>query len=252
MGADWQRSLWLWLAAALLPCVAAAASLVVNVEPGEWATLTAGGRRGLAADALLYIAGALIVAAPIAGVAASSGGRAAGGIAASLSGAVVSFATASAVMTLIGWGQVDDAARTFVATSHITLAAVGLALVAFGALCGVVFGDALDAAAVSLSTVLIAAGGLLVAGAAVGDLPRHVIHGLMTASPLIVITAAAEIDIVRMGLPYQISPLAHLQVDYPTWHIACGSYLAVAALCFVGVSRRVRTWSITPAERMTA
>lgn len=246
--ADRHRSARLWLAAAALPCVAAAASVFVHIEPSAWLTMPDSVRRGVTADALLYIAAALILAAPLAGVVTGTAGRPDGkgpartagpGVTGPLVIAVLVFVASSAVVTLLGWGQIDRPALQFVAASHATLGAVGLALAAFGAFCGALFRDPLDAAAVSIGVVLLATGGLLVAGASVGDLPQAWIHAGLTASPLVAITAAAEIDIVRMGLPYQISPLAHLQVDYPTWYTASGCYLVVAVLCFAGYSKRV-------------
>ena len=113
--------------------------------------------------------------------------------------------------------------------------AVALALAAFGALCGAAFRDPLDAAACSLTIVLVATGGLLVAGASVADAPRGLIDVALAASPLVAITAAAHIDVIRMGVPYQISPLAHIQVDYPTWTAACACYMTIAACCFVAL-----------------
>ena len=116
---------------------------------------------------------------------------------------------------------------------------MALALAAWGALCGV-FSDPLDAAAFSLIVVLVAAGGLLVAGASVADLPRRLVALALTASPLVVIASAANIDIVRMDLLYQISPLAHMQVDYPPGtreRVVSRSWV----LCFLGLTLKFRT-----------
>jgi hypothetical protein len=248
----------LWLLAPALPLAAAGASIFVNLDPSLWFAIPEPLRRGVTADALLYIAGCVIVAAPIAGVAAASSRRRprhepfriGDALAAMwpLLVAVLLFVAASALVTALGLGVTHPEIGSFVATSHATLAAVGLALSGFGAFCGVTFRDPLDAAAISLSVVLLATGGLLVAGASVADAPRELITLALTASPLMVLTSAAHIDLARMGVPYQISPLAHMQVDYPAWYAACAWYLLVAAVCFVGFTWKFRTWRVAPAS----
>jgi hypothetical protein len=112
-------------------------------------------------------------------------------------------------------------------------------------LCGATFTDALDAVGCSLTVVLVAAGGLLVAGAALADVPRALIDVALTASPFVTMASASHIDVMRMGVPYQMSPLAHLQVEYPSWYVASGWYLALAGLCFLGVRWKTRSWQST-------
>jgi len=67
----------------------------------------------------------------------------------------------------------------------------------------------------------------------VAQAPRPVIEWALTASPLVALASVAHIDLVRTDTLYQVSPLAHLQVDLPTWPVVCGLYLAVTATCFV-------------------
>jgi hypothetical protein len=122
--------------------------------------------------------------------------------------------------------------------------AVALGLAAFGAFCGAVFVDPLDAAACSLLVVLVAAGGLLVSGAALQRVPALLIEVALTASPLVAMASSAHIDVARMAVPYQMSALARLQVEYPAWYAASASYLTFAALCFVGMGWKARSWSI--------
>jgi hypothetical protein len=248
-----KRDAGLVATAAVLPLMASAASIFVHIDPSAWFSMTASQWRAAAADALLYIAGAAVIAAPLAGVAVGSRKRGAWLASAELSPlaavwplsiAVVGFVATSALLTLFGFGIVGEDGWRFVATSHATLAAVSFALCAFGALCGGTFRDPLDAVACSLLIVFFATAGLLVAGAAVADAPRQLIDVALTASPLVAIASAAHIDIVRMGVPYQISPLAHLQIDYPTWYAASAWYLAVAGLCFVGLTWRSRAWPV--------
>ena len=243
----------LWLAAAGVPVIAHAASVVVNVEPSSWGAMPPALRHALAPDALLYVAGAALVAAPIAGVSLAARSRLAPGaggsswrVAALLLGAVLLFTAVSAAVTF-GWAAGRHDALVFVVRSHVTLSAVALALAAWGALCGTVFRDPLDAAAVSLGLAILAAVGLLLGGASVADLPRPVVGVALAASPIVAVAAAAHIDIVRMDLLYQISPLAHMQMEYPAWHSASGGYLAVALTCFLAFTWSCRTWS--PASR---
>lgn len=242
-----RRATVLWLSAALLPIVASTASVFVHVDPGQWFTMPDGMRRSLAADAMLYIAGATIVAAPLAGIALASTRRAhperrfsstPAAIIGPLGLAVTLLVASSATVNALAWSTLDSEGWTTLAISHATLGAVALALAAFGTVCGAAFRDPLDAAACSLMVVLIATGGLLVAGASVAYAPRLFVEIALAASPLIAIASAAHIDVVRMGVPYQISPLAHIEIDYPGWLAVCLSYLAVAGLCFLVLAWR--------------
>jgi hypothetical protein len=242
------------VAATVLPLLAHGAALFVNVEPGSWLSLPAPLRWALAADALLYVAGCVLIAAPLAGVAVAVRRKERGAplvaadrmrIAGPLLLAVLLFAAVSSLLTL-GWRVGHEDATAFVARSHATLIAVALALTAWGALCGAWFSDSLDAAAFSLVMALAAAGGLLVAGAAVADLPRPMIALGLVASPLVVMASAGQIDMVRMDLLYQISPLAHVQIDYPAWHRASAWYLLFAGIGFLSLTVKFRTWRSAP------
>jgi hypothetical protein len=212
--------------------------------------LSAQMRSGLAADGLLYTGGCAIVAAPLAGVAVVASRRAASlttgrcrwdGLYAALTLviAAVTFATTSSVITF-AWRQGQADATAFVLQSHLTLLAVVLALAAWGALCAAWCENLLDAAAFSLVTAIVAACGMLVAGATVGELPQGMIALGLYANPFVVITSAAQIDVVRMDLLYRISPLAHMRFEYPAWESACGWYLVVACVCFLGLTLKCR------------
>jgi hypothetical protein len=65
----------LYLASAMLPVVPAAASIVAALQASEWTSLSGALVRGLTADALLYSAACVVIAAPLAGVAVASGRR---------------------------------------------------------------------------------------------------------------------------------------------------------------------------------
>jgi hypothetical protein len=202
-------------------------------------------RLALGADALLYTGAAAIFAAPVAGVAAAMRIRSTGSVRA---GVRLVFTVATLFVSVSGaltaaWGVAGGEVMPFVARSHATLFAVTLALTSWGALCGLWFRDPLDAAALALLAIIVAAGGLLLGGAAVAELPPRALAAGLLASPLVVLASAANIDIVRVGVLYQISPLAHMQMDYPAWQFACGSYLVLALVCWGSVTLRVRTWS---------
>jgi hypothetical protein len=200
-------------------------------------------RSGDAADALLHTAWLLVLVVPLAGVARASRRRTGAGVGVGLS-VVASLAlsvglvvAASALLTLTALG---GQAVGFVATSHAALAAVALALAGIGALIGTLFDDALDAAAVSLTIALLTGGGLLVAGAWVGAVPRPLVDSLIAANPFIAVAAAAQVDVSRLELFYRISPLAHIGVEYPVWYVTCARYSAVAAVCCTVVCLRFR------------
>jgi len=237
----------LYLASALLPLAPAAASIVAAIEPGGWTGITASLVRGLTPDALLYSAACVVVAAPLAGVAVTASRRtaqshgtphlAAGPDVRRLVAATGIFGAVSAVLTLGRLGPSIDT-LSFVATSHLVLASVTLALAALGPLLGTLFRDPLDAAAVALCLTATAAYGVLVAGAPVGMMPAPVLKAALLASPIMSIASAAHVDLVRSDIWYQISPLAHVQVEYPSWGTACLSYLAVGCTALLGMAWR--------------
>ena len=235
-----------WIAAAGAPVVSWSASVVRGLEPAEWLAPPAPLLGGLVADTLLLTAWAAIVGAPLMGVALGSAWRGArlaphargvalGALAGPLALAVCLFTVASASITALALG-IDGASLAFVASSHATLAAVSLALVTLGALCGAARMDPLDAAACSAIVALTVAAGVLVLGPPVADAPRPVLEAALLASPLVAVAAAAHVDIVRMDLLYQISPLAHLTFEYPAWQAAALWHLAVAAVGLLGLT----------------
>jgi len=238
----------LYFAAAALPVVPAAASIVAALEPSEWSELSGALVRGLTADALLYSAACVVIAAPLAGVAVASRRREGPAGAASstahdvsrLAVATVVFCGVSAILTAARLGFSAETLG-FVWRSHAVLASVTLALGALGALFGRLCREPLDAAAASLVLSVTAAYGVLVAGAPVGGIPPAVLKMVMLASPVMTIASAAHVDLVRSDIWYQISPLAHVQVEYPTWGAVCGAYLLVGCVGFLGMAWLGRT-----------
>jgi hypothetical protein len=214
----------LYLAAALLPLVPALASIAGALEPVEWSGLTASLVRNVTPDALLYTAVCVVVAAPLAGVAVTSTRR--------VLIAIAVFCAMSAALTLARLGLDADTLR-FVATSHAVLASATVALAALGAWLGSVLGDPLDAAGIALAIAVTAAYGVLVAGAPVGELPPPMLKAALLASPVMSVATAAHVDLVRSDIWYQVSPLAHVHLEYPAWTTVCGSYLAAGGVGFV-------------------
>jgi hypothetical protein len=86
-----------------------------------------------------------------------------------------------------------------------------------------------------VGTALTAAYGVLVAGASVGELSAAWLETALLASPLMTVATAAHVDLVRSDIWYQISPLAHLRLDYPAWTTACGSYLLAGGAGFFAI-----------------
>lgn len=233
----------LCFAAALLPVVPAAVSIAAILEPWSWSELSVGLVRALTPDALLYSAVCLVIASPLAGVlvgpsrrdAVSRHGSPIAHAVLPLLAATLAFGLVSAALTFARLGLSLETA-TFVATSHAVLASVALALGALGAACRGFFRDQLDAAASSLVIATVAGGGIFVAGAPVGEIPATLRNAALLASPLMTMASAAHVDLVRTDILYQISPLAHVQVDYPSWAALCGWYLSAGFVGFLGLA----------------
>jgi hypothetical protein len=221
----------LLVAAALAPLFTHLAALGASVEPASWLELPASVRWSLAADGVLFTAAFAIVFWPAVGAVV----RHAGGRSSTIAAAATLFAVVSGVLTA-GWRVDQGDAVSYALRSHLPMLAVTLALSAWGAVCGAWFRNPLDAAGVSLLAALVASGGLLVGGGAVGDLPRPLIAAGLAASPLVALAAAAQIDILRTDVLYQISPLAHIQTDYPTWPGTTIAFVVAAAACWVTLS----------------
>jgi len=224
----------LYVASAALPLVPGLASIAAVIEPGHWSGITLPMVRTVTPDALLYSAACLVVGAPLAGVAVASRRSPVFEIVAQLVTATAIFCAASAALTALRLGG-EEGTLAFVATSHAVLASAALALASLGALLGTLLRDPLDAAAIGVGTALTAAYGVLVAGAPVGDLSAAWLETALLASPLMTVATAAHVDLVRSDIWYQISPLAHLRLDYPAWTTACGSYLLAGCAGFFAI-----------------
>lgn len=225
----------LYLAAALLPLLPGLASIAALVGEAGWSSLSGALVRAVTGDALLYTAACVVVAAPLAGVAAVAGHRhAPRAVAMRLAFATAIFCAVSAAITTARVGA-DVRALGFVATSHAVLASATLALAALGALLGSLLRNPLDAAAVAVTLALTAAYGVLVGGASVGEMPPALLKAALLASPVMTVATAAQVDLVRSDIWYQISPLAHVRLEYPAWGTVCVAYLLAGGAGFAAM-----------------
>jgi hypothetical protein len=220
---------FLYLAAALLPVVPAFASVLAAVDLHDWTAVDTALVRGTTPDALLYSAACVVVVAPLAGVGITSRRR--------LVQAAAIFCAVSAALTLARLGISSEALR-YVGTSHAVLASATLALAALGALLATVFRNPLDAGAVALGVALTAACGVLVAGAPVGALATAWLKTALLASPVMTVATAAQLDLVRTDIWYQVSPLAHVRLEYPALGVVCGAYLLAGSAGFAAAAVR--------------
>ena len=219
----------LYLAAALLPFLPGAASIAAAA--GGWAGVTASIVSASTPNALLYSAACAVVAAPLAGVAVAVRARGALEITRQIGILTGIFCAVSAVLTAARLGT-EPGAIEFVATSHAVLASATLALAALGALLGSFFRDPLDAAAIGVGLAVTAAFGVLVAGAPVAEMPAPLLKAALLVSPVMTVATAAHVDLVRSDLWYQVSPLAHIRLEYPDWITVCGTYLLAGCAGF--------------------
>jgi hypothetical protein len=231
----------LYLAAAFLPLVPGIASITDALGDVGWGGITPSLVRAVTADALLYTAAVVVLAAPLAGVWVASHRRRPFEPAIRLGLATAIFCAVSATLTAARLGEAPGS-LLLVLTSHAVLGCVTLALAALGAAAGTLLRDPLDAAALAVGVALLAGFGVLVAGAPVARLPPPALEAALLASPILTVATAAHVDLVRSDIWYQISPLAHGRLDYPAWTTVCGVYLLAGAAGFgaIGWSGRGR------------
>jgi hypothetical protein len=243
------------LVAAALPIAASVAVLLTEVDRARPFALSQPMVRRVMSDTLVLESLIVVLVAPLAGVGVvrrrlqSSGpvgalGRAWDSVS-PLALAIGVFVVVSAFVAASAFGFAADAARVIV-VSHLTLGAAALALGALGAFCALVFRDVLDAAACSASIAIVSACGVIVAGAPIRDLPTPLLNAALLASPVVATASAANIDIFRSELLYQISPVAHRLFEYPAWYTASALYVLVATLVFGGMVIKVRLANTTP------
>ena len=172
-------------------------------------------------DQLLLATLALLVAAPVAGAIMESRR--------SLAAVLVAAATAS----LAAHGLLHDAPSVVLVEAHVVLLAAIAALAGGGALCRACFPDPLDAVGAAILIGIAITLGLFAAGPATGLLSTTAIDGALAANPIVAVSSALNIDILRGPLLYQLSPIAHRQFSYPTWWYAGALYAVAAAAAFL-------------------
>ncbi len=228
----------------MLPLVAAIASIVTILEPSAWFSPSEGWR-GLAPVGILFSTATLLVAAPLTGLAVAVRTRrlAPGAWAATritcgtlLMGAAA-WTAAAAGLTAVLAAAAGEGVSTPLLAAHAVQGAAALALAFMGALTATWFNEPLDAGAFSLTVVAVGSVGILVAGTLVELLPETLVEWAVAASPLLAVSSAAHIDVMRSDVVYQISPLAHVQVPVPGWPAAIAVYVLVAAACAVALAR---------------
>jgi hypothetical protein len=126
------------------------------------------------------------------------------------------------------------------AAVHVTLGASILALAGIGAFCRAACDDALDAIGASILAGVVAAFGVFALGALAADMPTALLNLLLTVNPVVAVASAADIDLFRGALLYQLSPIAHGEFQYPAWQWAAAIYGCVSVAAFVAAARAHR------------
>ena len=178
----------------------------------------------------------LVVAAPLCGVALATR-RFRGAVLAAALFVLALLISAGWTMALWNW---STAAVSGVLVSHATLAVIGFALAALGGWLGSTLRDPLDAAAFSSGTALVAALGLFAAGPLAADLPTPIVNAALSASPIVSVASAADVDLLRTDLLYRLSPLAHRQFEYPAWYSPLLGYGTLLLVSVAGTARSLR------------
>lgn len=254
----------LWIGAIAIPL--AAAGLVCS-GTGRWfdvSSLSAFERARIATQMFLAVGGIAVVVAPLAGVwmvmrmrcLATTGSVRSGfpavhdtwSIGARLAGAATLLSTTTAG---VGYMLAPEASGPIWA-SHAVLGSAVLALAAVGTSAAAAINHPLDAAAVAIGGSLVLSIGVLVAGPVLDRLPDASLSTALIASPIVATAASAHIDLFRTDPIYQLSPLAHMRVDYPSPGDAFAWHTVVAVFLFIGTALCLRRVDASSVERMSA
>ena len=180
-------------------------------------------RTRLAGQFLLTEAALLVVWAPLVGVfAAMRRGRRLGGSV--LAQTTLMTASSAAIVLAL---QTTMEMRPVV-WSHTILWAAAVSLAMLGAACASMLREPLDAGAAAVGVALLGTSALFAAGPALDLLPGPVLDALLAVNPIATTAASADIDLWRMPLLYQLSPLAHRHVEFPAGGTALTAYLLIA------------------------
>jgi hypothetical protein len=253
-----------WLSAAAVPV----AALCVILADTEWtgsAQLSAAIRTRLVGQLLLAEAALLAIWAPLVGVFTALRVRHAGDELAGMSTVrgrrrsawqlgrplVTRIMCMTATSAAIAWAMGAAMPTDALLRSHAILGAAALAFAALGAACGATFREPLDAGASAIGIALLAAFALFGGGPALDSIPRWLLHAALVVNPIVATAASANIDLFRMDLLYQLSPLAHRHVEYPAFGLALTVYVLIAVTWLLLGSDRLKT-KVTTWERMSS
>lgn len=137
------------------------------------------------------------------------------------------FAAASLALLIAVGGA---AAAIPLLAGHVVLLMGGWAMLAAGALARRLCRHPLDAAGATLGLAGLLVGGLLALGPAVPAVPTWLLNLLLRLNPVVAVTAAADIDLLRTGAIYHLSPVSHWRFDYPGWLSSALTYAGAAAV----------------------
>ncbi|HEY6508088.1 MAG TPA: hypothetical protein VIY56_08735 [Vicinamibacterales bacterium] len=237
---------------------ATVAAVVTILDPRAWFSPSPAWS-GLAPVALLYSTGLLIAAAPAAGAALGYrelfGAKAAGAsstpvrIVGRLAVGALAFAAAAAAATATIGFMAGDAFSTSLLSAHLVQGAAALALALGGAWLAGWLRNPLDAALWGVTLACLGSFGVLGAGTLVERLPRALVEWTLGVSPLMAVATAGQVDVLRTDIVYQVSPLAHVQMQLPDWPIVVAGYLSVAAACAVVLVRLSSDSNTVPLDR---
>jgi hypothetical protein len=191
-----------------------------------------------------------LVAAPVVGVFAISSAFDRWTVARRLTAFVTIVATTAAAIALVLRAPAEVGT---LAAAHAVLWTAALTLCALGALCATLFREPLDAIACALGIALLSNVGVFVLGPLLEAVPKRAVDIVLLANPFVAAAASFGIDIFRTDPLYQLSPLAHTQIDYPTTVTTLSSYGLAAVTLLLGAARQWgRIENLRLIERMSA
>ena len=158
-------------------------------------------------------------------------------------------ATASSAAIILALRSSIDAPALL--KSHAMLWTVTLTFAAMGAACAAMLAEPLDGAATATVVAVLAATALFAAGPALDGLPPRLLDAALVANPVVATAVGANLDLFRMDLFYQLSPLAHRQIDYPAAAVVLAAYALMAAgMLLLAAARLDRRRPTDTIERM--
>jgi hypothetical protein len=134
-----------------------------------------------------------------------------------------------------------EASTAAIVRAHVAIAAVSWALASSGALAAT-RREPLSAIAFAGGGWLAASFGLIAFGPALIEVPTRALNVLLVASPFVVMTSSADVDLFRSPALYRASPIAHIGFDYPAWDVASMLYVFIALTCSLLAASRTNRY----------